>query len=349
MKRLTKQSDADEKVESYHSTDMVASMRIVQAISNAQKAIAEDVRGLLETFQYKGGFRTREEARAYLDEPISEASKRYMIGRIKRGKLSKRDIRRYLTRLGAPSTKAHMTRRQSIAAILGINAPSIAEAIRGEADPFLRKTVTEAYGRQSFEIQKGLSIAINTDMPTMGTVRAIATRTLSATTSMADQVTEEMRAQIIEQVLQGKPTYDIIEKVASGTGTEVWRAKRLVRTVITEASAEAETEALKDAGFGEYEYIATKDERTCPVCGRLDGRVYKLDSKKPGVNFPPMHPNCRCTIGTVMEDREREQYKKSARDREGKTIRIPASWTYEDWAKRYYPEGYKASRAVSLK
>lgn len=341
---------AEEKANSYHSSDMVASKRIVQAINNAEKGIAEDIKGLLKSFQYKGGFKTEKEAQAYLDEPISEASRKYMLGRIKAGKLSKSAVQKYLTRLGAPSTKAYMTRKQSIATILGINAPTIAEAIKGNADPFLKKTVTEAYGRQSFEIQKNMNVAFNTDMPTLGAVRQIATKALptSTTTSMATQVMSEIRAQIIEQMLQGKSYYDIAKKVAGGTGTEVWRAKRLVRTIMTEASAEAELVALEDAGFSEYEYIATKDERTCPVCGRLDGRTFKLNKKQVGINFPPMHPNCRCTIGTVMDEDEKKQYKKSAKDKQGKNIQIPADWTYEDWAKEYYPKGYKASQTVVI-
>lgn len=347
--KSSKTSKADEKANAYHATDMVAASRIVGAISKAQQGIADDVEALLKSFQYKGGFKTKEEAQKYLDKPLTAMGKKMLM--TKATKLPKSMAKKYIARLGADSVKAAISRKEAVKMVIDMNQPELLKAIQGQADPFLRKTITEAYGRQSFEIQKGMNIAYNLDMPTTGSIREIATSALpkSTTTSLANQVTEDMRAQIIEMMLQGKSTYDIAKKVADGTGTEVWKAKRLVRTIITEASAEAELKALDDAGFDEYEYIATKDEKTCPVCGRLDGRKYKLKSKKVGVNCPPIHPNCRCTIGTVMEDWEKEGQVKAARDEKGRNITIPADWTYEDWAKQYYKKGYEASKKISLK
>ena len=39
-----------------------------------------------------------------------------------------------------------------------------------------------------------------------------------------------------------------------------------------------------------YEFLATLDSRTCSVCGKLDGKVFKLTEAKVGVNYPPLHP-----------------------------------------------------------
>lgn len=347
MPRKRKDSDVDAKVDSYHSSDMVAASRIVRAISRAEQGIADDIKSLLKAFQYKGGFKTEKEAQRYLDKPLTSMGRKVLMS--KATKLPKSIGRKYIARLGADSVKAAISRKEAVKMVIDMNQPDLLKAIQGQADPFLKKTITEAYGRQSFEIQKGMNIAYNLDMPTTGAIREIASSALpkSTTTSLANQVTEEIRAQIIEMMLQGKSTYDIAKKVAEGTGTEVWKAKRLVRTIITEASAEAELKALDDAGFDEYEYIATKDEKTCPVCGRLDGRKYDLRDKKVGINCPPMHPNCRCTIGTVLEDWEKEGQVKAARDEKGRNITIPADWTYEDWAKRYYKKGYEASKKIS--
>ncbi len=41
-----------------------------------------------------------------------------------------------------------------------------------------------------------------------------------------------------------------------------------------------------------------KDERTCPVCRKLNGRRHSLTNS---VNAPPLHPNCRCTEELVDE------------------------------------------------
>ena len=49
------------------------------------------------------------------------------------------------------------------------------------------------------------------------------------------------------------------------------------------------------SNIDEYEFMAALDERTCEVCGSLDGKHFKVSDAKPGVNFPPMHEGCRCT------------------------------------------------------
>lgn len=44
------------------------------------------------------------------------------------------------------------------------------------------------------------------------------------------------------------------------------------------------------------EWITTPDELTCPECEPMDGKTVPLDSEFEGGD-PPLHPNCRCTIG----------------------------------------------------
>lgn len=77
------------------------------------------------------------------------------------------------------------------------------------------------------------------------------------------------------------------------------------------------------AGVTEYEYMATMDARTCEVCGALDGKHFPIKDATPGVNFPPMHPNDRCT--TVEYDPD------DAADWAASGEKMPESMTYEEW------------------
>ena len=45
-----------------------------------------------------------------------------------------------------------------------------------------------------------------------------------------------------------------------------------------------------------YRIISENDERLCRVCSGQDGSVYPAEDAKAGVNFPPFHPNCWCTV-----------------------------------------------------
>ena len=68
--------------------------------------------------------------------------------------------------------------------------------------------------------------------------------------------------------------------------------------------------------------MASFGERTCDVCGGLDGQLFKLSDKQPGVNFPPLHPNCRCTTIAVDPDDDLEDVKSGELD-------------YETWYQKY--------------
>jgi len=95
---------------------------------------------------------------------------------------------------------------------------------------------------------------------------------------------------------------------------------------------------MEEAGIAEYEILAMQDERMCPICGEMDGRVFSvaitrerinsvLNIKDPeafkqampwqsespkgisnaalqnsGMNLPPFHGRCRCTLISVIEN-----------------------------------------------
>jgi SPP1 gp7 family putative phage head morphogenesis protein len=52
-------------------------------------------------------------------------------------------------------------------------------------------------------------------------------------------------------------------------------------------------------GFNKYEYIGNHD--SCPMCKKLDGQVFELSELKIGVNAPPMHKKCRCSIAPHLD------------------------------------------------
>ena len=49
-------------------------------------------------------------------------------------------------------------------------------------------------------------------------------------------------------------------------------------------------------------FISHSDDRICDECDDLDGQVFAFVDAQEGVNFPPMHPNCRSNIIGYRED-----------------------------------------------
>jgi hypothetical protein len=65
----------------------------------------------------------------------------------------------------------------------------------------------------------------------------------------------------------------------------------LSRTEVLCAHNQGRLKFHDQVGVRKLEWMTMEDERVCPVCGPLDGRVFDTN------HFPqqPAHPNCRCT------------------------------------------------------
>lgn len=71
-------------------------------------------------------------------------------------------------------------------------------------------------------------------------------------------------------------------------------AYRLLYTEGTRMFNRANSEAFAEAGINQYRYCTAGDNRVCSDCKALDGNVYNLSEARDGINYPPMHPWCRC-------------------------------------------------------
>lgn len=71
-------------------------------------------------------------------------------------------------------------------------------------------------------------------------------------------------------------------------------AYRLLYTEGTRMFNRANSEAFAEAGINQYRYCTAGDNRVCSDCKALDGNVYDISEASEGINYPPMHPWCRC-------------------------------------------------------
>lgn len=99
-----------------------------------------------------------------------------------------------------------------------------------------------------------------------------------------------------------------VNKIAKNVGNAIdlpaSQLKTLSRTAITETSSNVSnaTYKLNEDVLDGYQYVATLDSRTSMICSRLDGKVFRLDSKT-GVR-PPQHFNCRSTTVPIVKSYE---------------------------------------------
>lgn len=114
------------------------------------------------------------------------------------------------------------------------------------------------------------------------------------------------------------------------------RGRTLARTEINNICNQADLAVYRAAGIEKYQFVATLDLKTSEICRSMDNTVHEVSQARTGINFPPLHPNCRST--TVAYHEDLQGLKRIAKDSEGKNIRVPRSMSQEEWIKKYVPE-----------
>ena len=108
-------------------------------------------------------------------------------------------------------------------------------------------------------------------------------------------------------------------------------AERLIRTEMAYYDNQADMMAYEELGIEEYVLVATLDSRTSQYCIDMDGQHRPYSEIKVGQNFPPFHPNCRCTTrGYLGEEAEKLMKRNAVVDGRRETI---SNISYKEWKK----------------
>jgi SPP1 gp7 family putative phage head morphogenesis protein len=101
---------------------------------------------------------------------------------------------------------------------------------------------------------------------------------------------------LIECVVTGKKTTQLKNMLQEQFGVSYSRADALVRTEMAHIQTQAAKQRYTDYGIQEIEIWVDEDERTCPVCSKLEGQKYPVGAEVP----LPAHPRCRCSVIPVV-------------------------------------------------
>ena len=104
----------------------------------------------------------------------------------------------------------------------------------------------------------------------------------------------------MDGIIRGVKTDELTKTLMADMGVGYREASRIARTETTHVQAEAEAAALEREGYERYRFVNATDGRTCGECGRLNGKTFLLSERRAGVNYPPIHPNCRGRIVAVV-------------------------------------------------
>lgn len=135
-------------------------------------------------------------------------------------------------------------------------------------------------------------------------------------------------AQDMSKALARGDSYQRIAKALEKRFVDVPQSSlmRLVYTEGTYVSRMAQVEELKREGFDSYTIEVVHDERACEECEGVNGSTFRFEDMQVGVNFPPLHPYCRCQIVPAVDDWDAWQQKQEELARQK-----AMEESYENW------------------
>lgn len=126
---------------------------------------------------------------------------------------------------------------------------------------------------------------------------------------------DTLEEELVSCVITGKSKSDLKKKLQERFDISYRQAETLVRTETNHIQTEAARQAYEDAGVKKYMYLGREEHDIGCNCKKLDRKVFEMSEAKTGVNLPPLHPNCRCTIKAVIDDEQIKEINMKAEEK----------------------------------
>ena len=207
----------------------------------------------------------------------------------------------------------------------------------------LQERYTDTYYRTVYAVSQQMNVAstfARIDPQTVEKILAVpwlGSEFSSRIWADKDKLTRELMQTLSRGFVRGDSLDRMTKEFAKRMGVSESRAAVLIHTESAHIAAEATEQGYRETGVKSYRFEAALDLKTCAVCGALDQREFPLAEHETGINYPPLHPRCRCTTVPVTEFRIGS--KRAARNpATGKTEYVEKKLTYEEWRKKYVEE-----------
>lgn len=249
-----------------------------------------------------------------------------------------------LARLNAPAYAARISRLEALKDLIHAQAYKVGSAAHYRLTDRLIDTYEQSYYRSIYDQQRRTETGFDfTKLTDRDVQAAIATNWAGSNYSKrvwknTKKLAESLEEVITQGLMTGQSIRDMELALEARVVSERYKINRIIRTEVNHCCNQGTLMSYKAAGTRRYIFLATLDMRTSSICRSLDKDVFFVSKAEVGVNFPPMHPNCRSTTMAYPEDgifpKER-----IARDPEtNKNIHVPFDMSYAQWYRKYVLE-----------
>lgn len=241
--------------------------------------------------------------------------------------------------------RSRISRLEAIQTQIRAHIEVLHKGINEDTGKILSNTFTDTYYRSIYEIQKGTGIGINFATYNQDAVNLLisqpfkggnySTRIWNSSTSDRAKLVSELQDTITSAFIRGDSAAKTIGEMTKRLNTSAYNIARVVQTETAYIAGQASAMGYESQGIERYEFLVSLDEITCHKCRPLDGKDFGLDEKIEFVNYPPIHPWCRCTTIPYFKDYDYGDIDtRIARAPDGTVYKVP-DMPYEKWHDKY--------------
>lgn len=237
--------------------------------------------------------------------------------------------------------RSRVSRLQALQTQITVRTRALYQSQRDLLHDHIKATYADTFYRTVYEVQRGGRVASTFAKLDTDTVETIISRPWlegnfsGRVWANRDKLLAELQTTLAQAFTRGDPLDRTASLLAKRMNVAKSRAMALVETESAHFAAQATARGYAETGVKQYDYLATLDERTCDICGPMDGKTFKRSEMQTGINYPPLHTRCRCTTVPHFDDDFGEPGTRAARDPvTGKSVQVP-DMTYQEWREKY--------------
>ena len=204
-----------------------------------------------------------------------------------------------------------VTRRQRVAILQSLDKKLVKQARRlgalerDIATTAVKTSISEAYYRTLYEIDRGLSTAVDFSLLNPTFVNKAITNKIDGKT-LSDRVwnnkkilANRVKRDVEKAMIQGTPIDKLSRQLKKDYGSSAYESTRLIQNETKNAVTEAQLEAYSESGVvDKVMWVSTLDERTRDDHQDFDGNIYDADNPE---ESPTDYIMCRCVLVPVIE------------------------------------------------
>ncbi len=310
---------------------------LVKVYNQATKNINKEINNIFRNYASGTGL-SKEALTSMLNKRETDAYYEKLFNTIQ--KIKNEDVRKkLLAKYNAPAYSYRIKRFQALQDNIDVEIAKIADIEQTITKERYVDTIKEGYYHNIYDIQKGLGYGFNFSKIDTKTINLMLNERWAENGNFssriwknADRLSNYLKINFTADTMSGKSISAMSKELSDTLNIGLYKSTRLIRTEVNHFANESEMLSYEELGIEKYRFVATLDNVTCKHCAQLDNKVFNVKDRQAGKNYPPLHPNDRCTTVVEFDEEEIEGLKRRATDPiTGKTYLVDQNITYDEW------------------